>query len=371
MKFSCTQQALAKAFNTVSKAVTGRTTVPILKGILLKTTNEGKLILSATDLDLSIEKTIDVDVYEAGTIVVYAKLFGDIVRKLPNEVVTVEVKDNGNVILKTLNSEFSIIGMPADEFPSIGEIETIVGEFSLDREAFKNMIRRTYFCASTDEARGIVVGILLSLQGNDLTMVALDGFRMAVAREAIGTGEERNIIISGKILFEILKLLSEVEEDLPLTFTLGDKKAIMILGSTKVILRLMDGEFIAYQDLLPKTSNTEMIVERSTLLTAIERASLLAKEGKNNLIRCTIKNNLLCITSASEEGQVKEELIMEKTGEDLEIGFNSKYVIDVLKAVDEDQVKFQLNTSITPCIIRPMNGDAFEYLVLPVRLPSN
>ncbi|MEG0391135.1 MAG: DNA polymerase III subunit beta, partial [Anaerovoracaceae bacterium] len=217
----------------------------------------------------------------------------------------------------------------------------------------------------------IVVGILLSLQGNDLTMVALDGFRMAVAREAIGTGEERNIIISGKILFEILKLLSEVEEDLPLTFTLGDKKAIMILGSTKVILRLMDGEFIAYQDLLPKTSNTEMIVERSTLLTAIERASLLAKEGKNNLIRCTIKNNLLCITSASEEGQVKEELIMEKTGEDLEIGFNSKYVIDVLKAVDEDQVKFQLNTSITPCIIRPMNGDAFEYLVLPVRLPSN
>ncbi|MEG0391134.1 MAG: DNA polymerase III subunit beta, partial [Anaerovoracaceae bacterium] len=150
MKFSCTQQALAKAFNTVSKAVTGRTTVPILKGILLKTTNEGKLILSATDLDLSIEKTIDVDVYEAGTIVVYAKLFGDIVRKLPNEVVTVEVKDNGNVILKTLNSEFSIIGMPADEFPSIGEIETIVGEFSLDREAFKNMIRRTYFCASTD-----------------------------------------------------------------------------------------------------------------------------------------------------------------------------------------------------------------------------
>lgn len=133
----------------------------------------------------------------------------------------------------------------------------------------------------------------------------------------------------------------------------------------------MEGEFIKYKDIIPTVNQTKVIIDRPALLESIERASLLAKEGKNNLIKLIIKNNLLTITSRSEEGNVIEELIMEKTGEDLEIGFNSKYVMDVLKAVDDEKILMEFNTSTTPCLVKPIEGDPFEYLIFPVRISSN
>jgi len=152
---------------------------------------------------------------------------------------------------------------------------------------------------------------------------------------------------------------------------LNDKRAVFVIGNIKVVLRLLDGEFIRYRDVLPKESKIKLRVNKSDLMESIERASLLSKEGKNNLIKLSIKDTIVTITSKSEEGNVKEEVIITKEGEDLDIGFNAKYVLDVLKSIDDEEIYMYFNTSITPCLVEPVEGNAFEYLILPVRITSN
>ena len=371
MKFKCNQQILSKALNIVSKAVTIRTTIPVLKGILLNVTNDGKLILTASDLDLSIEKSIDVIVEKSGSTIVMAKLFSDIIKKLPNEEINIELKEDGNVNIKTNSSEFNILGTSADEFPSIGEIENIETQLSFNKNIFREMVRKTYFCASSDESKGIIIGVLLEIEENNFNMAALDGFRMAVAREKLKNEKTENIIVSARILNEINKILfeSDVEEDIKLI--VSNKKAAILMERTKIVIRLLEGEFIKYKSIIPKEKNTSVIIDKNELLNSIERASLLAKEGKNNLVKFKIVNNLLSITSTSEEGAVKEEIIMEKEGKDIEIGFNSKYIIDAIKVIEDEQILMEFNTSTTPCLIKPLEGKAYEYLILPVRIPGN
>ncbi|MGI6721263.1 MAG: DNA polymerase III subunit beta [Anaerovoracaceae bacterium] len=371
MKFTCNQQLLAKSLNTVSKAISIRTTIPILKGILLKVTDDNQLTMAASDMDISIQKTIDVNTEESGTTVVMAKLFGEIIRKLPNEELTIELQENGNISISSMTSVFNIIGMPADEFPGIGDITDVKAQLSFDRSMLRDMIRKTHFCASVDESKGIITGVLLEIEKDSFNMAALDGFRMAVAREKMTSEEEYSIVISARIMNEVNKILSESDTDDNVDLILGDKKAVMLLEKTKIVIRLLDGEFIKYKDILPSEKQTTVVINRSELLSSIDRASLLAKEGKNNLVRFNIEENLLSITSNSEEGRVKEELIMEKEGGDLEIGFNSKYISDALKAVDDETVIMEFNTPTTPCLIKPLEGNSFEYLILPVRIPSN
>lgn len=370
MRFTCNQQTLSKALNTVSKAVTTKTTIPILKGILLKVTDEGKLTLSASDLDLSIEKTIDVNNAEAGSAVVMARLFGDIVRKLPNEELIIEEGEKGIISIKSSFSEFKIVGISSDEFPSINEIENETDTLSIEKEVFKSMVRKTAFSASIDESKGVIVGALLEIKKDSLNMVALDGFRMAVCREKMKNEKERNIIIAAKILNEVNKIISDIEEEEYIKFIISDKKAMILLENTKIVIRLLEGEFIKYKDIIPKEHKCRIKINKGAMLESIERASLLAKEGKNNLIKLKLEEDRMIITSRSEEGNVREELSIEKDGNDLEIGFNSKYVIDVLKVVDDEEVILDFNTNVNPCLVKSVEGDNFEYLILPVRINS-
>lgn len=371
MKFKCSQHTLAKALNTVSKAVSSKTTIPILKGILLKVTSDGTLTLSASDLELSIEKKIEVETEQEGSIVVFARLFSDIIRKLPNEEILIEEQENNTVLIKTSSSEFTIVGINAEEFPEVDKIDKETNNISFPNETFKDMIKKTSFSASVDESKGIIVGVLMEIEPESVNMVALDGFRMAVSREKMQNTDSLHIVIPAKILNEVYKIISESEEKSEIRIICSDKKAVILIENTKVIIRLLEGEFIKYKDIIPGGNQTKIQIERNILLNSIERASLLAKEGKNNLIKLSIKDNLMIITSRSEEGNVKEELIMEKTGEDLEIGFNSKYIIDVLKAIDDEQIIMELNTSTTPCLVKPVESNRFEYLILPVRISSS
>lgn len=369
MKFSCHQQILSRSLNTVSKAVTSRTTIPILKGILLEASDEGVLKVVASDLDISIEKKIPVEVFETGSIVVSAKLFNDIIRKLPSEEVEIE-EDNGSVIIRCLASEFRIVGQPADEFPSIGQIkeEKIV---KIEKDLFKDMIKKTSFSASIEESKGVIVGVLIELNQDTLSMVALDGFRMAVTKEAVSTNETRRIIIAARILNEVQKILSEEVDQKEVNLMLDEKKIVILLEDTRIVLRIMEGEFIKYKEIIPKENQCRMIVHRSELLDCMERASLFAKEGKNNLIKLSMFRDKVIITSRSDEGNVKEEVFIEKEGTDLEIGFNAKYLLDVLKVIDEDEIALEFNTSVSPCIIKSIEKDEYLYLVLPVRITSN
>lgn len=370
MKFNCNQQTLSRALNTVSKAVSTRTTMPVLKGILLEAKEDGSLNLTASDLEISIRKEISIHVKNPGSAVIASKLFSDIIRKLPNEEIFIESTDDNKVIIKTNSSEFTVLGFPVDEFPGIGDMEAKNENLIFDREIFRDMVNKTSFAASIDETRGLLVGILTEIGTEKVTMVALDGFRLALANEVMKSEEENKFIISARIMNEINKIISEDEEEENINISLGEKRAVFRIGSTEITVRLMEGEFVRYRDIIPDDTTISMTVGRAVLLGSIERASLLAKEGKNNLIKMSIKDDLLTITSRSEEGNVREEIVMEKTGDDLEIGFNSKYVMDVLKSIDDEQISMNFRTGISPCVVRPVEGDAYEYLVLPVRIPA-
>ncbi len=370
MKFTCNQQVLAKALNTVSKAVSNRTTIPILKGIMIKATEEGSLILTASDLEISIKKEINADVQEPGAIVVMAKLFGDIIRKLPNEDILISCDESGTVLIKTSFSEFNVVSFPTDEFPEIGNKEEGSESITLDRDIFREMIRKTSFAASVDESKGVLTGILTEIDEDFIKMVSLDGFRLALVKENMKSASSNKFIIAAKVMNEISKIISEDEEDSDINIMLGEKREVINVGSNEIIIRRMEGEFIKYNDILPTENTTNVIVSKEMLLESIERASLLSREGKNNLIKMIIKNDLMTITSRSEEGNVKEEIIVEKTGNDLEIGFNSKFVLDVLKVIDDEQVSLNFKTGVSPCVVKPVDGDYYEYLILPVRIPS-
>ena len=320
MKFKCDQITLTKALNIVSKAVTNRSTIPILKGILMEVNQEGTLKMIASDHEITIEETIHVNDVEKGTIVVQAKLFSDIIRKLPNAEVTIEAENN-NVIIKCLNSQFSIIGLPADEFPSVETVQSEQKGIIFSKSILKDMIRKTSFAASVDESKGVLTGILIELRNNSVNLAAIDGYRLAISRKAMVNLEEKDVVISAKIMNEISKILNDAsEEDDEVKLYLYNKSAIFIVGNVKVVLRLLDGEFIKYRDVLPKDSNIKVKVSKGDLIESIERASLLSKEGKNNLIKFSIRDNIMTITSKSEEGNVKEEILITKDGSSCIIG---------------------------------------------------
>ena len=369
MKFKCNQQELAKALGTVSKAVSSRTTIPVLKGILLNVKDD-KVILTSSNLDMSIRREIDAIVEEEGSAVAAAKLFGEIIRKLPNETVFIESNDSDILSISTSSSSFQVLTLPVDEFPETGKREENDYYMVMDKELFRNMVRKTAFAASIDESKGVLTGILTEMKQDRITMVALDGFRLALSNESMRNEEDRRFIVSAKIMNEISRIIAEDDQEEDMKIYLGEKRAIIYTGRTEIALRIMEGDFIDYRRIIPTESATKLIVNRELFAGSIERASLLAKEGKNNLVKITVKDDMMTITSRSEEGNVREELIIDKTGNDIEIGFNSKYVMDVIKEIEDETLTLHMNSSVTPCVVRPAEGDSYEYLILPVRIPS-
>jgi DNA polymerase-3 subunit beta len=327
------------------------------------------LTMTASDLDLSIETKLEVNASEEGSAVVSSKLFSEIIRKLPNAIVQIEEKD-GKMDISCLGSSFSIVSLSADEFPATGMVNQL-NKISVNKDILKDLIKKTSFAASIDEKKGILVGCLLKFYDGKLEMAALDGFRLAVAGADVDTKEERSVVIPARILMEIQKILMESADEEEVSLVLDSKKAEIITKDTRIVARLLEGDFIKYNDIIPKTHKTRCIINRDEMLSGIERASLLAKEGKNNLIKLDVSPEKIEITSRSEEGNSKEVISTECEGESLIIGFNSKYVSDVLKAVGDEEVVLEMSSPVSPCLIKPVEGSEYTYLVLPVRISAN
>ncbi len=368
MKFTCSQAALNKAVNTVSKAVSTRTTIPILKGILMEV-KDGKLYMTCSNLDMSVRTSIDVQGSENGSLVISARMMGEIVRRLPNALVSAATDERSNLIINCLGSSFSLVALPAEDYPSIGIIET-VQEADIDKNDFAELIRKTGFSASVDDSKGNLVGCLVRFMDEKIVMAALDGFRMAIASCPFNGSMNCDIVIHSRILSDISKIITESESD-KLHIILDDKKAGFLCGDTMVMARLMVGDFIKYEDILPQEYKTKVTIQRDELQGSIERASLFSKEGKNNLIRIDVKDGSFDISSKSEEGNVNEHIMAEVEGDPLTIGFNSKYVVDALKAADGDEVCFLMTSATSSCLIVPAEkaeGYDYTFLVLPVRM---
>ena len=369
MRFTCEQRSLTTALNIVSRAVSSKTTLPVLKGIMINATKDGKLTLYASDSDISIQNTIVAKVSNSGSVLVMAKLFGDIIRKLPAEELEIETDEKNNVTIRSTNSEFNIIGTSSDEFPIMEEITENTESVVFDRFLLKEMIDKTAFAASNDESRGIITGVLLELQDGDLNMVAIDGYRISITRRPMPEAKTYSIIIHARILGELSRIISEIDdEENSCILYLAEKRAVFSFSDVSAELKLMDGQFIPYKDILPANSKIIIDVNRKQLMESIDRASLLARSGKNNLVKFEISENTITVTSDSEEGTVREDITVNKSGDDLMIGFNAIYLKDVLKAIDEDEIRILFNSSIDPCLVKPFDGNEYEYLVLPVRI---
>lgn len=371
MKISCLRQDLMNALNIASKAVSTRSTIPAMKGILIEASDDGSVLLASSDSDISIQHKIEAEVSEPGIIVLPAKLFIDIVRSVPESQITITTDANMHAEIKSMNSEFKIIGMDADDFPRFETPENDAQHIQIPALLFKSMIGQTSFAASTDDSRGIITGILIDIHDQEMHLAALDGYRLAIANHSVSEINPYSIVISAKLLNDLAKIISDIsgiKEDTMLHIELESKKAVFRFPDLMVELKLFNGQFVDYQRIMPKDSTIRVQANRSALIQAIERASLLARDDKNNLIRLDIQDQLLSINSRAEEGMLHEDMVISKTGDDLQIGFNAQYLLDMLKAIRDEKIIMKFKTSIDPCIVTPLEGNAYEYLVLPVRL---
>ncbi len=371
MQFTVNVQELLEGLNTVTRALAARPPKQILEGVLIEADEEG-VTLTCSDGSLTIESSLVADVREEGRAVLPGKLFAELCRKLPGGEVTIKVGDNHMAAIRCMSFKSNLAGMNPVEYPEMASVEagtTVV----LTEKELREMISRVVFAIATDESRQILTGCLLEVTANEARLVALDGFRLAIQKVIKDFELPANVttlkaIIPGRVLNEMSKILSEDEADCQL---LIDKTRMQAtFGNTKLSTVLLAGEYIDYRRILPGSFKTVVKADRIGVQSAIDRASLMAREGKNNLIRMAMNGETLSITSNAEMGDVLEELSATLSGDPIEIAFNAKYITDVIRNITDEELCMHFNSDVSPCVVSPMDGDQYLYLILPVRVFS-
>ncbi|MGH0940382.1 DNA polymerase III subunit beta [Bacillus mycoides] len=379
MRFTIQKDYLVRSVQDVMKAVSSRTTIPILTGIKVVATEEG-VTLTGSDADISIESFIPVEdagkeiveIEQAGSIILQAKYFSEIVKKLPKETVGISVENHFMTKIKSGKSEFNLNGLDAAEYPLLPQIEEH-HVFKIPTDLLKHMIRQTVFAVSSSETRPILTGVNWKVYNSELTCIATDSHRLALRKakiEGYNIADEfqANVVIPGKSLSELSKILDESEEMVDIVIT-----EYQVLFRTKHLLffsRLLEGNYPDTTRLIPAESKTDIFVNTKEFLQAIDRASLLARDGRNNVVKLsTLEQQMLEISSnAPEIGKVVEEVQCENVdGEELKISFSAKYMMDALKALDSTEIKVSFTGAMRPFLIRTVNDNSIIQLILPVR----
>lgn len=364
MLVSCHGIELSEAFLSVSKAISNKITNPILEGIKV-VAEDDTLTLCATDTELSIEKKIKANIKEEGEAVVPGKFITEFVKKLTNEMIELELNEKNQMIIKYDDSQTIIQCYNVLEYPSFKKLESLE-YFGISKKDLKTIISKTIFSVSVDDSRPILKGVLFDVDKNTLNAIALDGYRLAKVKKNISSNLTTSIVIPAKSLNEISRLLDDSEEIINVYV---DKSSLMVdFGSTKVTTRLLEGDFVNYKQIISANYETVAIINKGQFEDALERASLLSKVGQGNCVKFEVKEKNLCITSNSELGNVKENVPVSTTGKELLIAFNARYFIENLKANSDEFVKICFNSPANPCVIVPVEGDEFLYLILPVRM---
>ena len=365
MKFFCNKESLQNGINIVQKGVSAKTTLPILEGILVEAI-ENKIKLTSNDLEIGIECYIDASVTNTGSAVVESKMFGEIIRKLPNSEIYIEIENEGTFIIECEGSLYKLSSLNPDEFPRLPEIK-VEESVIIKQNILREMIKQTIFAVSTDEKRPIFTGCMIEEIEDNINMVAVDGFRLSLRRHEYKSIENNfYAVIPGKTLNELLKILQPNDNNI--VISISKNQALFEMEKCKIVSRLLDGEFLNYKSSIPVERETRIKVNRINLLSAFERVYLITREEKKYPVNVKIQENLLRIMCISTLGNAKEELNIENDGKDIEIGFNPKYFIDALKAITHEEVYIDFTTSMAPCVIRPLEGEEFVHMILPVRI---
>ena len=365
MKFFCEKQALVDAVNNVTRAVSGRSTIPALEGILVRATSS--LFLAGYDMEIGITTNIEAQVQDPGEIVLPCKQFGDIVRRLPDNTVSISANDKLNVTIRSGSAEFNIVGMSASDFPEMPSVSDGMS-LSVPQNVLKSMIRQTLFAvAPLDSGKPIHTGTLFEVEDGILRLISVDGSRLAIRTEPVKTNEEMKFVVPGKTLSEVLKLLEE--EDKPVFMAVGRRHIVMQIDGYAVISRLLDGEFLAYRKAIPPTKATTLRVKTREFIDAVERVSLVVNDRVKSPLVCTFENGKITLSCTSSIGSANDSIGCEMEGERQEIAFNSRFMLDALKNSEADEVVLELGSALTPIkIIPPSGNEEYIFIVLPVRM---
>ena len=366
MRFNCDGLTLAEAVTKVSKACAVRTTAPVMECIKMTATGEG-IFLLATDGELSIEKKIKAEVSEEGSVCVPGKLFADFIGKLSDEEVGVGTGEKG-VEITYRDSKSYMQAIAAEEFPDIN-LNVGQNSFVLKQSAFKEIVAETVFCCAQDDSRPVLKGCLLEL-GDTLKMTALDGYRLAFSETGISyKSGEKSMICPARALNEIAKMLQGEEDE---EVTLYEENGQMLVKSeeTTIVTRLYRGDFIKRENVVPTRFSTYVTLNRNELIASAERAAIFIRGDKNNLVTLDITSDKLKISSVSDYGNVAETMDAETDGVDMTISMNAKYLLDALRALNEERVVMSFNGAISPFILQNQEKKDSLYLILPVKNAS-
>ena len=365
MKFTCSKIEMSMASATVSKAVAQKAAIPSIEGILI-TAENGKVSLTAYDLELAIITEIDANIEEEGSIVIGARTLCEIVRKMSGDLVTISADERKLVFIQSGNSEFSLNGMGADEYPELPRVQNGLS-IDIDTDLFAKMVKRTVFACAVADTRPIFTGVKFEIENNELRMIALDGYRLAIRKEKINyEGEKLEFIVPSKTLNEIIHISAETEDEI--SIFLGKRHIIFNIGSYRVISRLIEGEFLDYTRTIQSGSKTQVVVSTAELLEAIERTAIVITDRVKSPIRCIFSGNEIKLNCITTTARVNDRVNASVLGEKIEIGFNSKYFIDALKNTDCEQIKIEILDTVKPIKITAVDNDSFLFIIMPVRL---
>lgn len=366
MKFTVEKRLLNEAVTNLQRAVSSKTSIPALEGILIRS-EENRLILTAYDLEIGMQTELPAIISAPGAIILTAKLFAEIVRRSPDEDITIDVDDRNTATITSGVSCFTIIGMDSAEFPELPKI-TDADTIKMPQELLKSMIRQTLFAVADSTAKPIHQGSLFKIENGNLDVVSVDGYRLALRREAINYANNTEFVVPGKTLSKVLKLLKDSEGEVEIC---PSRRHILFrIDNYTVISALLEGEFLDYKSALPKDKKTEVTVSTRTMIESVERVSLLITDRLKSPVRCVIGEDTVKLFCTTTMGRAIDQISAEISGDQLEIGFNNKYLLDALRAAETDEVRLQLGGPISPMLVLPKEGDAFSFLVLPVRLRS-
>ena len=369
MKFSCEKALLQSTVNTASRAVSAKSSIPALEGLLLQA--DSALTISGYNMQTGIRTTVEADVTEGGALVISARLFGDIIRRLPDDVVVFSSDEKLNVRLTCGDASFDILAISAADYPDLPEVED---QFSvtIQQKTLRAMIGETSFAVSTNEARPIHTGSLFEIGEKGLTVVSVDGFRLALRREPLERvdGGAFSFVAPGSALSEVEKICEDTD-DLA-SVTLGNRHLLFEVGATQLICRRLEGEFLDYKNAIPRKNPILLTVDTKTMLQSIDRVSVVISEKMKSPVRCIFGFDKVTMSAKTGNGESSDVCHISGDGQDLEIGFNNRYLMDALRFCPADTVRLELNTGISPAIIVPTEGEEkFLYMVLPVRLKGN
>ena len=369
MKVICEKEKILKGINSVINGVASKTTMPILEGILIQT-NDNELKLTTYDLEIGIEYILEAKVEEQGNTVVNAVMFSEIIRKLPSTEIKISINENKLLEIECEGSLYKLATMNPDEFPELPKIN-IDDSIEIEQTVLKNMIRKTIFAVSNEENRPIFTGCLFEVLNNVLNVVAVDGYRLAIKKNILNEKANNfNSVIPGKTLNEVNKIISDSFD--PIKIGISKNQGLFEMENCKIVTRLLDGEFLKYSNAIPATWETRIKVNKLNIQNCFERISLISSSAiekeKKYPVKINIEIGKVTISCANQTGDAKEEILVDTEGKELEIGFNPRFFLDALKAIDDEEVYIEFGTNRSPCIIKPVEDGDYIYMILPIKM---